>query len=179
MFYDIFMELCEEKGVTPAMVRKVLGISQSTMASWKSRGLSPNASTLLQISEYFGTTPAYLLGNRMARYPAPSPQELRSIAFNAAKDPEFAGLVEKLKNNTISPDELRQYRQWLAHGTSNVHRGILATMECLLACLNDEGQEKAVERVQELTEIPRYQRTLEPSETHTEPPEGQSGHSGE
>lgn len=59
-------------------------------------------------------------------------------------------------------------------------RNLKYRLYAAFSSLNDEGQEKAVERVQELTEIPRYQRrTPEPSETHTEPPEGQSGHSGE
>ncbi len=43
--------------------------------------------------------------------------------------------------------------------------------------LNDEGQKKAIERVQELTEIPRYQRAPEPQGTHTEPQDGKDGHS--
>lgn len=42
-FYSIFERLCHEKNITPARVRKDLQISQSTMASWKSRGLTPKA----------------------------------------------------------------------------------------------------------------------------------------
>ena len=38
MFYDCFEKLCKERDKTPAQVRKELGISQSTMGSWKSRG---------------------------------------------------------------------------------------------------------------------------------------------
>lgn len=53
-FYTKFERLCIEKGVTPAKVRRDLGISQSTMASWKSRGLEPKYPTAKKIADYFG-----------------------------------------------------------------------------------------------------------------------------
>lgn len=62
MFYDCFEKLCKERDKTPAQVRKELGISQSTMGSWKSRGLTPNAGTLMQLADYFETTVDVLLG---------------------------------------------------------------------------------------------------------------------
>lgn len=62
MFYDKFIYLCDKKGVAPIQVRKDLEISQSTMASWKSRGLTPNATTLAKLADYFGVTVDYLLG---------------------------------------------------------------------------------------------------------------------
>ena len=61
MFYDCFERLCKERDKTPAQVRKELGISQSTMGSWKSRGLTPNAATLMQLADYFETTVDVLL----------------------------------------------------------------------------------------------------------------------
>lgn len=53
-FYTIFERLCSEKGVSPAQVRATLGISQSTMASWKSRGLTPKYDTAKKLAQYFG-----------------------------------------------------------------------------------------------------------------------------
>ena len=109
----------------------------------------------------------------------PSPPEYR-ITFNTTLDPEFAKLEEKLKNDTITPCELRQYKELLVQGIDNAHKAIPAAKDCILGymnALNEEGQQKAIERVQELTEIPRYQRTPQQEKTHTEPSEGQSGHS--
>lgn len=60
-FYTTFERLCKEKGVTPAQVREDIGISQSTMASWKSRGLTPRYDTVRKISNYFGVSTDYLL----------------------------------------------------------------------------------------------------------------------
>ena len=75
MFYDIFEGLCKRANTTPAQVRKDLGISQSTMASWKSRGLTPKSGTLKQLADYFGvSTQAYLL--MMSRQKSAFPKKL-------------------------------------------------------------------------------------------------------
>jgi peptidyl-tRNA hydrolase len=49
----------------------------------------------------------------------------------------------------------------LIQGIDNAHKyisGYKKQLGSLMDMLTEEGQEKAVERVQELTEIPRYQR---------------------
>lgn len=69
MFYDIFDDLCKRSGRPVSKVRKDLGISQSTVASWKSRGLTPKAETLQRLSEYFNVSVEYLLGKKDEYYP--------------------------------------------------------------------------------------------------------------
>ena len=39
--------------------------------------------------------------------------------------------------------------------------------------LNEDGQKEAVKRVEELTEIPKYQRQSQPTETPQDPPDGE------
>ena len=156
MFYDIFTELCDEKGVTPTTVRKELGISQSTMASWKSRGLNPSASSLVQLAEYFGTTPAYLLGNRYARYPSPIPlaRDLPKIDTVAIDLDKIHAEIDKksVSETGKTLDELeREYWE------DQLLPGGLFVIKQAFDSLNREGQKKAIERVQELTEIPKYQ----------------------
>ena len=63
VFYDNFLSLCKSQNIFPIEVRRALGISQSTMASWKSRGLTPKYETLSKIADYFGVSVDYLLGN--------------------------------------------------------------------------------------------------------------------
>ena len=63
MFYDIFMSLCNKKKITAAKVRQDLGISQSTMASWKSRGLTPKMETLEKLADYFSVSVDFLIGD--------------------------------------------------------------------------------------------------------------------
>lgn len=157
MFYDIFTELCDEKGVTPTTVRKELGISQSTMASWKSRGLNPSASLLVQLAEYFGTTPAYLLGNRYARYPSPMPLARDYLPAYYDMAINFDKIQAEMDKKSVAEtgktlDELeREYWE------DQLLPGGLFVIKQAFDSLNREGQKKAIERVQELTEIPKYQ----------------------
>ena len=61
MFWDILLELCEQHGIKPNPLAKLLGISSGAVTRWK-RGSMPNDSTLLKIANYFGVTIAYLKG---------------------------------------------------------------------------------------------------------------------
>lgn len=63
MFYDRLEDLCRESGVTPAQVRTDLNISQSTMASWKSKKLIPKAETLQKLASYFDVDIRYLIAD--------------------------------------------------------------------------------------------------------------------
>lgn len=76
MFYDIFTKICEEKKTTAAQVRRDLDIGQSTMASWKSKGLTPNATTVARLAEYFNVSVDYLLGKE--DYPAKVSERMRN-----------------------------------------------------------------------------------------------------
>lgn len=60
--YDIFVQLCKKKGVTPYKVCKDLGIWQTTISAWKNRGDGLNAKYLVMIANYFGVSVEYLLG---------------------------------------------------------------------------------------------------------------------
>lgn len=63
IMYSIFCELCKKKGVSAYKVCKDLGISQGTISNWKNRGNNLTASTMKKISDYFGVSVDYLMGN--------------------------------------------------------------------------------------------------------------------
>lgn len=68
-FYDIYEQLCKEKGVTPTQAGRENGIKQQTVSMWKKRGTNPSAEVLVKLADYFHTTPAYLMGNKLAKIP--------------------------------------------------------------------------------------------------------------
>ena len=68
-FYAIYERLCKEKGVTNYRVYKDTGIPQSTLSSWKQNKLIPSTGMLQALSEYFGVSVDYLLGNTEAPKP--------------------------------------------------------------------------------------------------------------
>lgn len=65
--YEIFVQLMNQKGVTPYAVSKATGLTQSTLSSWKTRGTTPRRGTLKLIADYFGVTLAYLMGESSDR----------------------------------------------------------------------------------------------------------------
>lgn len=52
MFYDNLDRICRLKGIKPAELRKSLNIKQSTMASWKARGITPGKATVEMLGDY-------------------------------------------------------------------------------------------------------------------------------
>ena len=63
MFFDVFRELCDKKGVSPSRAALECGLSKSTVSQWKTRGSSPKFEQLSKIAAYFGVSVDYLLGN--------------------------------------------------------------------------------------------------------------------
>lgn len=80
MFYDVYTELCNEKGVSRSRAAADIGLSNSTVTKWKKTGAIPNGDTLSKIASYFGVSVNYLLGHESgADNSAPLQDEL--IAF--------------------------------------------------------------------------------------------------
>ena len=62
MFWEIFLKLCVEKGISATQAMSEIGLSGSGITKWKN-GSAPRAATLHRIADYFGVTVEYLLGN--------------------------------------------------------------------------------------------------------------------
>ena len=63
MFYDLFCELCQKKGVSPTRATVEIGLSRTIGTKWKTTGATPQGETLSKIADYFGVSVDYLLGN--------------------------------------------------------------------------------------------------------------------
>lgn len=59
-FYENFIRLCTEMGVTPGNVMRDLNMSRNTPNNWK-YGRAPSRATLLKLSSYFGVPEDYLM----------------------------------------------------------------------------------------------------------------------
>lgn len=60
MFWDQFIQLCNERDIKPNPLAKELGISSGILTRWKSGSL-PNTDTLIKISNYFNVSIDYLI----------------------------------------------------------------------------------------------------------------------
>lgn len=62
MFFDIFTDLCKEKGVSRTKAAEEIGLSNSITTKWKKTGATPGGDTLEKVAAYFGVTIDRLLG---------------------------------------------------------------------------------------------------------------------
>lgn len=84
MFFDVFCQLCKEKGMSANGVAKDLSIASGTVSEWK-KGRSPQNATLLRIANYFGVSIDYLLGKSETQSPA-------AISFTAEENAIISAL---------------------------------------------------------------------------------------
>lgn len=72
MFFDIFCELCQQKGKSPNKAAEEIGLSNSITTKWKKTGATPGGDTLQRIATYFGVSTDYLLGKENKKAPTNS-----------------------------------------------------------------------------------------------------------
>ena len=148
-FYSKFEQLCQKRGVSFSRVREDLGISQSTMASWKSRGLTPKYETVKKLASYFGVTVDYLLGEEENSVERLVQNISQRIVDKREQENLINEIIDKVADSLNNSDNISPVLE-------------LDKQEIILLNafdqLNAKGQQIAVERVEELTKIPDYQK---------------------
>lgn len=66
MFWENFLQLCNQHGMSPNAVAKNIGISSGAVTKWKNEGVTPRGVTLKKVADYFNVSVAYLLGKEDA-----------------------------------------------------------------------------------------------------------------
>lgn len=189
--------------MTQVQLAEELGINRATISKYESGEIGPSIGMLERISNALHCSLDYLLGFDVEMKPSAETKALIAaikrddtqlvkkilnsqsettlpIVFPIS-DSEKLWLENKIKSEQDERNRLlnkvRTIVKFTYHHISERDTDILCELIRYCSKLNSEGQKKAVERVQELTEIPRYQRTPEPPDTHTEPQDGKGGHS--
>ena len=70
MFYDKYVALCAQKGITPSAAAKEIGINKAAVSNWKYRKNGPSDVTIQKIADYFGVPVSELLEEK--EKPAPT-----------------------------------------------------------------------------------------------------------
>lgn len=78
MFFDIFYDLCQKRGVSCKKAAEDMGLSNSITTKWKKTGATPSGDTLHKIAIYFGVSTDYLLGKENKK--APTADGERSVS---------------------------------------------------------------------------------------------------
>lgn len=139
--YETITRLCAEREITITELCRQSGASRGSLSDLKmGRKNSLSASTLSKIAEYLDVSVDYLLGTYTKK-------RGKSIPTDNPND-RYPYLLGKKLDGTITVEEtdelqgLQQLNQIAGH----------------LEKLNAEGRQKAIERVAELSEIPKYQK---------------------
>lgn len=109
MFYDVFMSLCEKKGVSPNKALTDCGVSRTSTAKWR-EGATPRGVTLQKLADYFGVTTDYLLTGAETKK-APTDEGERSLDDRKIKAAFLGGLADGLSDEEIDEywDDARDY----------------------------------------------------------------------
>lgn len=81
MFYDKFVFLCAQKGVSPSKAALAAGISKSLVTKWKVNSVEvPSPEVLKRLSAYFGVPVSELLSEEKQKAPTLTEKDERDIA---------------------------------------------------------------------------------------------------
>ena len=137
-------EARKKAGMTQAELGALLGVSGSMIGQWENDFRHPKLETRAKIADALG-----IKDFELASIHKPNKNNHREIERMMGKEEGYL-------------DKMSARRDWPINQQRLVNAFDL---------LNDAGQQKAVERVEELTEIPKYQRQT-PQEPPTAPSDG-------
>lgn len=70
-FYDNYVRLCAERGMSPSAVALDIGIKKSNVTYWKNGRNNPSDVTIVKIANYFGVPVEELLDDGIKKGPIP------------------------------------------------------------------------------------------------------------
>jgi len=110
VFYDLFCELCQKKGVSPTRATVEIGLSRTIGTKWKTTGATPQGETLSKIADYFGVSVDYLLGNE-PKEKTPAEADVTFDDFTYAMYGEAKELTDEDKNMLLEMARMLKKRQ--------------------------------------------------------------------
>jgi len=100
MFWERYVDLCNQNGEAPNVVAAKCGVkSTGTVTGW-SNGAKPRAGVLKRISDYFGVSISYLLGEEEKAPPKNGDAELNEYLEELRTRPEMKMLFHTFKGAT-------------------------------------------------------------------------------
>lgn len=105
MFYDIFLNLCQDRGISSYKALKEMGVGMSTATRWKQGTAQPSYKTLQKIADYFGVSVDELLSDNAAG----TKKETAEI-IDSPEETERRQLLRQTMEmaSTLSDDKLRR-----------------------------------------------------------------------
>ena len=101
MFWERFYNLCIERHTKPLPVVKELSIATGSITKWKN-GTVPNGTTLQKISDYFGVSVGYLLGEDAKE---------KEPTVSTTVDPRLLSLIDSMTDEELA--DLEKYAEFI------------------------------------------------------------------
>ena len=105
-FAQQLSKLMDSRALTNYQLAKDLDIHPTTVANWLA-GKTPRKKTLAILSDYFGVSVDYLLGNEEAPAAYEDDGELNEMLEDVRRNPELRAMFSITKKAT--PEQVRQY----------------------------------------------------------------------
>lgn len=130
MFYDVYCDLCKQRGLSPSRAALDMGINKGTVSIWKKGIYMPRQDTLQKIAKYFNVPVDYLLGNEThEETPALTKKDERDIAKDLE---ELKASLENSETLMFDGDPM----------TPEARESILAAMKLGLEAAKVKNKEK-------------------------------------
>ena len=100
MFYERFLELCKDKGVSTSKAAIDAGLSKSTVTKWKKYPTSkPSGNVITKLCNYFDVSVSELLGTEEEEpdRQMPSQEDIKFALFGGSDD-----ITEEMYNEVLS-----------------------------------------------------------------------------
>ena len=107
MFKEIFIRLCNEKGVAPTAACVEIGLSNATFSCWTETSI-PRKATLMRIADYFGVSTDYLLGNVELDLQHFAEKEKEPTV---TVDPKLLSLIDSMSEDELA--DLERYAEFI------------------------------------------------------------------
>lgn len=154
-FAEELYRLRKEAGLSQKELANKIGVSQASINYWEKGQRTPSISMVTLITDYFNVSLENLLTRNEHAQLEEHEQKQREEA--AKKAPKFVSYDEK--GNRITTEKAPKFTEPSMSKEEAIAEAEAEELERLQAAykrLNRKGKTKAVERVEELTEIPRY-----------------------
>ena len=151
-------EARQKRGWTQAVLGSKCNMADSAIRRYEADRGNPTIETLERIAGALGVSVSYLLGYETEFEIIPG--RLKIVQVDDPNAENYAYNIE-----AADPEALEiGLRIFENAGVPTGAIPAIARIHSALDCLNASGQEKAVERVEELTEIPKYQKITPPQD---------------
>lgn len=165
MFYDQFVKLCKERGLSPAAVARNIGLSNSSTTTWK-RGAMPKGETLQKLADYFGVSVDFLLDltpketetiQYVEDYIVERTGQTRDEVRRSLLEEKILDIPHEIYNRAIEAADAAVIAKFKNVPDSQLKRYILEDYQLL----NRRGRIEAALRLSELAENYRFKKEID------------------